>query len=183
MPRMVEVAVVAFHRPCARTGRIRAGGPGAVPLAGPPRATAGAAMATKGAIVDTGYSYPLLSVFWTLLWFFLFALWFYLLFAVVSDILLSHDLSGWGKAGWIVVAVVFPLFGILIYLIVRGGSMHERAMERAAQQEQALRERVLRNHFPPGGGPADEIGRLAELRDHGAISDEEYQRLKAKVLT
>ncbi|WP_250285916.1 MULTISPECIES: SHOCT domain-containing protein [unclassified Frankia] len=132
----------------------------------------------QGVIVDSDYSYPLLSVFWTLLWFFLFALWFYLLFAVVSDILLSHDLSGWGKAGWIVVAIVFPLFGILIYLIVRGGGMHERAMERAARQEQALR-----SYVPPGGGPADEIGRLAELRDHGAISDEEYQRLKAKVLT
>ncbi|ONH34751.1 SHOCT domain-containing protein [Protofrankia sp. BMG5.30] len=114
-------------------------------------------------------------------------LWFYLLFAVVSDILLSHDLSGWAKAGWVVLAIVLPLFGILVYLIVRGGGMHERAMERAAQQEQALRERVLRNHVPPGaapgGSPADELGRLAELRDRGAISDEEYQRLKAKVLT
>nr|WP_242606614.1 SHOCT domain-containing protein [Protofrankia symbiont of Coriaria ruscifolia] len=137
-------------------------------------------------MVDTDYSYPLLSVFWTLLWFFLFILWFYLLFAVVSDILLSHDLSGWGKAAWIVVAILFPFFGILIYLVVRGGGMHERAVERAARQDQALRDQALRNYVPTNAGtvssPADELGRLAELRDRGVISDEEYQRLKARVL-
>jgi hypothetical protein len=126
------------------------------------------------------YQYPLLSVFWTMLWFFLFLLWFYLLFAVISDVLLSHDLSGWGKAAWIIAVILVPLVGILLYLIVRGGSMHDRAARRAADQEQEFRTYVRRTAGP--ASPSDELVRLAELRDRGAISETEFERMKAKVL-
>ncbi|WP_131746710.1 SHOCT domain-containing protein [Frankia sp. Cppng1_Ct_nod] len=128
--------------------------------------------------METGY--PLLSVFWTMLWIFLFVVWFYLLFIVISDVFTSHDLSGWVKAAWIVFVIVLPLLGILAYLIVRGGSMHERLEQRAASQDRAFRDYVRTTAGTPN--TAEEITRLAELRERGTISDEEFQRQKAKVL-
>ncbi len=135
--------------------------------------------------MQTGYQYPLLSVFWTMLWFFLFILWFYLLFVVISDIFMSHDLSGWGKAAWVIFVIVLPLFGVLAYLIFRGDSMHERAARRAASQDREFRDYVRSVSGSSVSGtasPSDELTRLAELRDRGAISDAEFDRMKAKVL-
>ncbi|WP_322751340.1 MULTISPECIES: SHOCT domain-containing protein [unclassified Frankia] len=135
---------------------------------------------TEGVVVQTHYQYPLLSVFWTMLWFFLFLLWFYLLFAVISDVLLSHDLSGWGKAAWIIFVILLPLFGILVYLIFRGDSMHERAARRSARQEEDFRDYVRTTAGT--ASPSEELSRLAELRDRGAISDAEFEQMKARVL-
>ena len=80
------------------------------------------------------YNYPLLGVFWIMLWFFLFFVWIWLLIVVFSDIFRSHDLSGWGKALWVIFVIVVPFLGILVYLIVRGKSMQERQTRDAAQQ-------------------------------------------------
>src|SRR6516225_10159340 len=80
-----------------------------------------------------GYDYPLLGVFWTMLWFFLFFIWIWILITVFADIFRSHDMGGWAKAGWTIFVVVLPFLGVLIYLIARGKSMQERAMQRAAQ--------------------------------------------------
>ena len=81
-------------------------------------------------------SYPLLDVFWTMLWFFLFFIWIWLLITVFVDLFRSHDLSGWGKAGWAIFVIILPLLGVLFYLIFRGGSMHDRQVQDAANQEQ-----------------------------------------------
>ena len=84
------------------------------------------------------YTYPLLSIFWTMLEFFLFFLWIWLLIVVFSDIFRSHDLGGLAKALWVIFVIIIPYLGVLIYLIARGGSMHERAAAQAAQQQKAF---------------------------------------------
>ena len=125
-------------------------------------------------------SYPLLDVFWTMLWFFLFFAWIWLLIIVFGDIFRSRDMSGWSKALWTIFVVLVPLFGVLVVLIARGGRMHERAATEARQQDEAFR--VL----CPGGSrsqdSADEIAKLAELKASGAITEEEFQTAKARIL-
>jgi hypothetical protein len=126
------------------------------------------------------YDYPLLGVFWTMLEFFLFFVWIWLLIIVFSDIFRSRDLGGFAKALWVIFVIIVPLFGVLIYLIFRGGGMQERAVERARQQDEAFRAYVQDTAASPT--PADEIAKLAELKDSGAISEEEFEAAKAKAL-
>jgi hypothetical protein len=127
-----------------------------------------------------GSSYPLLNAFWTILYIFLFFLWLMILFRVIWDIFRSHDLGGLGKAGWLLFILVLPLLGVFVYLIARGGSMHERDVRVAQAQSQALRSWVQES----GGGAstADELAKLADLREKGVISDSEFDRAKAKLL-
>ncbi len=127
------------------------------------------------------YNYPLLDVFWTMLEFFAFFIWIWLLIIVFGDIFRSRDMGGFAKALWIIFVIVVPLIGVLIYLIARGGSMHERAVERAQQQDQAFREYVQQT--AGSSSPADEVARLADLKASGAITDEEFQAAKAKALS
>ena len=87
-------------------------------------------------------SYPLLDFFWIMVQFFLWVIWIWILITVFVDIFRSHDLSGWGKALWFLFVLLIPLVGVLVYLIVRGGSMHERAVARAEQQDAAMRSYV-----------------------------------------
>jgi len=126
-------------------------------------------------------SYPLFNVFWTILEIFLWVIWIWILIYVFIDIFRSHDLSGWAKALWFLFVLFIPLVGVLVYLIARGGSMHERAMQQAKQQDQAFREYV-QSASQPAGGSADQLEKLAGLRDRGVISPEEFDREKAKVL-
>jgi hypothetical protein len=121
------------------------------------------------------------QVLWSMLWFFLFFIWIWLLIVVFSDIFRSRDLSGWGKALWAIFVIVLPYLGVFVYLIARGQKMHEHA-EQAAQQQDAAMRGYVRSVATPGGGAADEINRLADLRDKGVISEEDFQRGKAKVL-
>src|ERR1700761_4143322 len=111
----------------------------------------------------SSYSYPLLGAFWTILEIFLWVLWIWVLIYVFIDIFRSHDLSGWAKALWFVFVLFLPLIGVLVYLIARGGEMHERAMQTARQQDRDLRAYVR----DAAGGPstADELTKLADLRD------------------
>jgi hypothetical protein len=142
--------------------------------------------ATVGALIKDrrptmlGSSYPLLNAFWTILYFFVFFLWLMILFRVIWDVFRSHDLSGWGKAGWLLFILVLPFLGVFVYLIARGGSMHERDVRVAQAQSQALRSWVQGT----GGGvsTADELAKLADLREKGVISDSEFDRAKAKLL-
>src|SRR5277367_6110755 len=83
-------------------------------------------------------SYPLLDLFWTMLEIFIFILWIWLLIAVFGDIFRSHDMGGVAKALWVIFVIIIPYLGVLIYLIARGGSMHERAVAQAQQQQQAF---------------------------------------------
>jgi len=86
--------------------------------------------------------YPLLGMFFTILWFFLFFAWISCLFTILRDIFRSADLSGAGKAGWTLLVVILPLFGVLVYLISRGSSMQERALEEEARREQARQDYI-----------------------------------------
>jgi hypothetical protein len=127
-----------------------------------------------------GSSYPLLNAFWTILYFFVFFLWLMILFRVIWDIFRSHDLGGWGKAGWLLFILILPFLGVFVYLIARGGSMHERDVRVAQAENQAFRSWVQ----GPGGGvsTADELAKLADLREKGVISDDEFDRAKSKLL-
>ena len=129
-----------------------------------------------------GSSYPLLDAFWTMLEFFAFFIWIWLLITCFSDIFRSKDLSGGGKALWVFVIFVIPLFGVLIYLIARGGKMHERAEEQAKAQDEAFRQYVAQTAGTGSAGTADQLSKLVDLRDRGAITEEEYQAEKSKVL-
>ena len=126
-------------------------------------------------------NYPLLNVFWTILELFLWVIWFWVLITVFIDIFRSRDLSGWGKALWFLFVLLIPLVGVLVYLIARGGKMHERAERQAQQQDAALRD-YLQEAAPAGSTPADQLSKLADLHDRGAISNQEFEREKAKVL-
>jgi hypothetical protein len=123
------------------------------------------------------------QVFWSMLWFFLFFIWIWLLISLFGDIFRSSDLSGGGKALWTIFIIVLPFLGVLVYLIVRGNSMQERALKQAADQEAQFRGYVQTVAASGGGGgAADELAKLADLRDKGVISDEEFQAAKAKAL-
>lgn len=124
-------------------------------------------------------SYPLLNVFWTMLWFFLWILWFFLLFRIFIDIFRSHDLGGWGKALWSIGIIILPFLGVLIYVIARGGGMHERDVKQAQQADEQMRAYVK---DAAASGPSDEIAKLAALRDQGVLTDEEFNAQKAKLL-
>src|ERR1700759_1454005 len=126
-------------------------------------------------------SYPLLDAFLTMLWIFLFIIWIWLLFMVFGDIFRSHDLGGWGKAAWVIGIIIFPFLGVFLYLIVRGGKMQQRQVQYAQTQETAFRDYV-RETATSTGGTADELAKLADLRDRGVISEEEFSQQKAKAL-
>jgi hypothetical protein len=122
------------------------------------------------------------QVFWSMLWFFLFFIWIWLLIVVFADIFRSDDLSGWGKALWTIFIILVPYLGVFVYLIARGHKMQDRSMRDAANQEAQFREYVQDVAGSGGAGAADEIARLADLRDKGVISDAEFQQAKAKAL-
>ena len=82
-------------------------------------------------LASSSYNYPILNVFWTILMIFLWVLWFWVLITVFIDLFRSRDLSGWAKALWFVFILVLPLIGVLVYLIARGGKMHEHAAREA----------------------------------------------------
>ena len=129
----------------------------------------------------SSYSYPLLGAFWTILEVFLWVLWIWVLIYVFIDIFRSRDLSGWAKALWFLFVLFIPLIGVLVYLIARGGKMQERAQQDARQQEKDFRAYV--QEAASSGTPADQLAKLADLRDKGVISAEEFEREKAKVLS
>jgi hypothetical protein len=130
-------------------------------------------------LADT--SYPALSVFWTIVEIFLWVLWFWVLIMVLIDLFRSPDLSGFAKAMWFLFVLFIPLIGVLAYLIIRGSSMHERQRQVARQQDEEFR-----SYVQDAAGPrssADELTKLAGLRDHGVITTDEFEREKSKILS
>lgn len=128
-----------------------------------------------------GSSYPLLNAFWTILYIFVFILWLSVLFRVIWDIFRSQDLSGLGKAGWLLFILFIPLVGVFAYVIFRGGSMHEREVRTARMDDN-----VFRSYIQEVGGSssiADEIAKLADLKEKGVISEADFDRAKDKLLT
>jgi len=106
---------------------------------------------------------------------FIFVLWFWLLITVIGDLFRRHDISGVGKAIWVIVLIVFPYLAVLIYLISQSRGMAERGAQRAQQARDELRQVV-------GFSAADEIEKLERLKNAGTISNEEYARLRARVM-
>ncbi|MFE0641988.1 SHOCT domain-containing protein [Streptomyces sp. NPDC058877] len=127
--------------------------------------------------------YPLLNLFWTMLWFFIWIMWLFLLFKVITDIFRDDSLSGWGKAGWLIFCIVLPYLGVLVYVIARGKSMGQRDAKRAKESEAAFQEYIRKAAAPQGGSATDELARLADLKEKGAITAEEFEKAKAKVLS
>ena len=119
----------------------------------------------------------IVSIFWFML---LFA-WIWLLIAILSDIFRDRELSGWGKALWTLFLIVVPWLGALVYLIARGASMNERNQQEM-ERRQALYHPSAAYHAPSTASTADELAKLGELRDRGALTTEEYERAKSKVL-
>jgi hypothetical protein len=128
----------------------------------------------------SSYSYPLLGAFWTVLEIFLWVLWIWVLIYVFIDIFRSRDLSGVAKALWFIFVLFIPLIGVLVYLIARGSSMHERAVRQAEQQDQEARTYIRQAAGSPSS--ADQLAKLADLRDRGVITPDEFEQQKAKVL-
>jgi len=126
-------------------------------------------------------SYPLLNIFWSMFIFFLWIIWIWILITVFIDIFRSHDLSGWAKTLWFLFVLFIPVIGVLVYLIARGGKMHERTVRQAQQQDQEFRAYV-QEAAAGSQNSADQLAKLADLRDRGVITAEEFEREKAKVL-
>ena len=151
--------------------------------------------------------YPMLDIFLSVLYFFGWVLWLMLMFWIITDIFRSDDLSGWAKAAWLVGIIILPLVGILIYLIARGGSMHERQEARARAQDAAFRDYVRQaaatdgsaapasaapasaapaSAAPAGNGgsttASDELAKLASLHQRGVLNDDEFARAKSRVV-
>ena len=124
----------------------------------------------------------LLNIFWTMLWFFMFVIWIWLLITIFADIFRNKDMNGFAKAAWILFVIILPLLGVLIYLITNGNSMQERAMEQAAAQAKMQRDYIQEVSGSGGGGSADELAKLADLKDKGVLTEEEFAAQKAKLL-
>jgi Short C-terminal domain/Phospholipase_D-nuclease N-terminal len=124
--------------------------------------------------------YPFLDVFWTMILFFLWVAWLVILFRIVVDIFRRPDASGWKKALWCVFVIVLPFLGVLVYLIANGDDMGRRDLEhsRAARADFDDYVRTVAD----SGGPAAEIDRAKKLLDSGAITQAEFDAIKAKAL-
>jgi Short C-terminal domain len=122
--------------------------------------------------------FNVVQVFFSFLWFFLFVMWIMLVFQVFVDIVRSPDLSGVAKALWVIFAVLLPYLGVLTYLIVRGGKMHEHQVTAARRDEAVVRDYIRDAARSPG----DDLVQLADLRERGVIDDDEFARMKARII-
>ena len=127
------------------------------------------------------YDYPILGLFWTMLWLFLWIAWIVILFRVIADIFRSSDMGGWGKGLWMIFVILVPFLGVLVYLIAHGHDMQTRDIETAKAQELAFQDYV-RTTAASGGSTAEELAKLADLRDRNVISAAEFEAQKAKLL-
>jgi Short C-terminal domain/Phospholipase_D-nuclease N-terminal len=135
-----------------------------------------------GGMVLADSSYPVLNIFWSMIEFFLWVIWIWILIWIFIDIFRSRDLSGWGKAAWFLFVLIIPLIGVLVYLIARGDSMHERAVQQVQQQDAEARSYIQQAAAASPASTADQLSKLADLRDRGVITADEFEREKAKVL-
>jgi uncharacterized membrane protein YcjF (UPF0283 family) len=127
-------------------------------------------------------SYPILDIFLTTLYFFLFIIWIWLLIMVFMDVFRSHDMGGWAKALWVIFIIILPFLGVFVYLIARGGKMHERQAAQAAEQQKAFNSYVQQAAGAPGASTADQLSKLADLKSQGVLTDAEFDAQKAKIL-
>lgn len=124
---------------------------------------------------------PILDIFWSMLYFFLLFMWVSLVISIFMDIFRS-DMSGLGKAGWVFIVIVVPVLGCLIYLIVHGDDMQNRSVAQAQRIEGAQRDYIQSVAGASGSNTADELSKLAQLRDQGVVTEQEFAAQKAKLL-
>ncbi len=122
---------------------------------------------------------PLFDLFWAMLWMFLFVAWIWAVISVVSDVFRSRDLSGWAKGFWTLFIIAIPWLGVLTYVIARGDSIAERSIRDAAEADQAARAYI---QDAVSVSPANELQKLAELKESGVISEAEFNAQKVKLL-
>ena len=111
---------------------------------------------------------------------FFFVIWIWILITILSDLFRDHELSGWAKAGWVLFLVIVPFLAALIYLIARGSGMRERALKAQAEAKHHMDAYIQEQAH---SSPADELHKLNELKEKGALSSEEFDKAKAKLLT
>ncbi|MDH5519384.1 MAG: PLDc N-terminal domain-containing protein [Acidimicrobiia bacterium] len=121
------------------------------------------------------------QVFWSIFWFFLFFMWIMLVFNILGDVFRSDDLSGVAKAVWLAFVVFLPYLGVFAYLISRGDKMGMRGMQRAQEQEAAVRD-YIRSAAGAASSPADQLASLADLHSAGKLTDAEYEQAKRRVI-
>jgi len=123
------------------------------------------------------------QVLWSIIWFTLFFIWIWILISVFADIFRSDDLGGFAKTIWIIFVIFLPYLGVFVYLIARGKGMQERSMKQMAAAQAAQAQYIQSVAGTSAPSASEEIARLADLRDKGAISEEEFQAAKAKALS
>src|SRR3954449_1566635 len=124
--------------------------------------------------------YPFLNVLWTMIIFFAWVIYIWMIIVILTDVFRRDDLSGWGKAGWTVFMIVLPFVGVLSYLIFQHDGMAERSSKQAKANKDQFDDYV--RSVSDGGGAASEIDKAKHLLDDGAITRDEFDRLKAKAL-
>jgi Phospholipase_D-nuclease N-terminal len=113
---------------------------------------------------------------------FLFAAWLMILFVIIGDLFRDHSVSGWGKAAWVLFLIFVPFLAALIYLIVRGEGMRERALADRQQAQKDMDAYIRQTAGTGGASAADELTKLSKLHDEKKLSDEEFERAKARIV-
>jgi hypothetical protein len=126
--------------------------------------------------------YPFLDILGSMLFFFCFVIWIWILFAIIGDLFRRHDVGGWGKAGWVLLMIVLPFLGVLLYLGTQGKGMAERKAEDMATAQASFDQYVRNTAGSGGGGAAAQISQAKELLDSGTINQQEFEDLKKKAL-
>ena len=124
--------------------------------------------------------YPFLDVFWSMLIFFLWVAWIWLRITILTDVFRRHDISGWAKALWTIFVIVAPFLGVLIYLIIESKGMAERNMQTQREYQQMADDHI--RSVAVGSDPTEQIAKAKQLLDSGAITQAEYDSIKAKAL-
>ena len=123
--------------------------------------------------------YDLGDALLTVLSIFFLVIFIWILIAVLTDLFRDHEISGWAKAAWAFFLIVFPYLTVFVYLIARGQGMRERAVQEQAEAQKEAEAYVRR---VAGSSPVDELHKLNELREKGAISQEEFDQMKTKLV-
>ena len=132
-------------------------------------------------MITAADDYPLVDLLWTFVLFFALMIFFWLIITVFGDLFRRRDVSGWVKTGWVVFVIVLPLIGSLTYLITQGRAMADRNVQQVHEARQQTDD-YIRSVAAPGFRGVDEIARGKKLLDEGAISQEEFEQLKRRVL-
>jgi hypothetical protein len=132
-------------------------------------------------MITAADDYPLADLMWTFVLFFVLIIYFWLVIVALDDLFRRHDLSGWGKTGWLAVVLVLPLIGSVTYLITQGRAMADRDVQQARRAKQETDDYIA-SVASPGSRTVDEIVRAKDLLDRGAISQDEFEQLKRRLL-